>query len=255
MLTFILRRVMLIPVSMILVALVVFVILRVIGDPAQTYLDVNSTPEQESIRRQRLHLDDPLPVRFAIFQFDIVRSDFGTSLPFESPDMEIVLQRLAPTVELISVAPVIAAIGGSALNLIIVLGVSGWMVFTRVTFGLTRTYKERPFVEAAVSHGAQDLFINVRHILPQIVPVLTVISTPQVAQLILRETALSFLGPGIPPPAATWGNMLAKGRDRMWVAPWTANLSGFAIIAVVWGVNMLGNGLREHLDPKSKEVR
>jgi peptide/nickel transport system permease protein len=149
---------------------------------------------------------------------------------------------------------IVAAVGGSALNLIMVLGISGWMIYARVTFGMTKSLKERPFVEASVSHGARDGFIIYRHIFPQLIPVLTVISTLQVAQMILAETALSFLGLGVPPPAATWGNMLAEGRDRMWVAPWIANLSGLAIITVVWGVNMLGNGLREHLDPKSKEL-
>ncbi|MBI1775280.1 MAG: ABC transporter permease [Proteobacteria bacterium] len=145
-----------------------------------------------------------------------------------------------------------AAIGGSAINLILVLGISGWMIYARVAFGLARTLKERAFIEAAVSYGASDWAILFRHLLPQMVPVLTVIATLQVAQMILQETALSFLGLGLPPPTATWGNMLAEGRDRLWVAPWIANLAGLAIIIVVWGVNMLGQGLREHLDPKSR---
>lgn len=149
---------------------------------------------------------------------------------------------------------VVAAIGGSALNLILVLGISGWMVYARVTYGMTRSLKERAFVEAAVSQGGGDLYIVRRHILPQLVPVLTVISTLQVAQMILQETALSFLGLGLPPPAATWGNILAEGRDRLWVAPWISNLAGIAIVLVVWGINMLGNGLREHLDPKRRGI-
>jgi peptide/nickel transport system permease protein len=145
-----------------------------------------------------------------------------------------------------------AAIGGSAFNLVLVLGISGWMVYARVAFGLARGLKERAFVEAAVSYGASEPAILFRHLLPQMVPVLTVIATLQVAQMILQETALSFLGLGLPPPTATWGNMLAEGRNRLWVAPWIANLSGLAIIIVVWGINMLGQGLREHLDPKSR---
>lgn len=147
---------------------------------------------------------------------------------------------------------IVAAIGGSALNLILVLGVSAWMVYARVAFGLTRSLKARPFVEAAVSNGAPDSYVIWRHILPHIIPVLTVISTLQVAQMILQETALSFLGLGLPPPAATWGNMLAEGRDRLWVAPWIAHFAGLAIIVVVWAINLLGNGLQEHLDPKSR---
>ncbi len=143
-----------------------------------------------------------------------------------------------------------AALGGNALNLIIVLGVSRWMVYARVVFGLTRTLKQRPFVEAATLYGGNDRYIMRRHILPQVAPVLIVVATLQVAQMILQETALSFLGLGLPPPAATWGNILAEGNTRLFIAPWIANFAGLAIILLVWGVNMLGNGLREHYDPR-----
>jgi peptide/nickel transport system permease protein len=145
----------------------------------------------------------------------------------------------------------VAALGSSAGNLIIVLGISGWMVYARIVFGLTRSLRERPFVEAAISFGARKGYIMSRHILPQLVPVLTVVATLQVGQMILQETALSFLGLGVPPPAATWGNMLAEGRDRLFVAPWIANSAGLAIVILVWGINIFGNGLREWLDPKS----
>jgi peptide/nickel transport system permease protein len=144
----------------------------------------------------------------------------------------------------------VAALGGNALNLILVLGVSRWMIYARVVFGLTRSLRQRPFVEAARLYGAGDFYIMRRHILPQVMPVLTVLATLQVAQMILQETALSFLGLGLPPPAATWGNILAEGNTRLFIAPWIANLAGLAIILLVWGVNMLGNGLREHFDPR-----
>lgn len=150
---------------------------------------------------------------------------------------------------------VVAAIGGSALNLVLVLGASGWMVYARVTFSQTRSLRERSFVEAARSYGVGEVGILWRHILPQLIPVLVVLSTLQVATMILHETALSFLGLGIPPPAATWGNILAEGRDRLLIAPWIANLAGLAIIVLVWGINMLGNGLREKLDPKARGLR
>lgn len=149
---------------------------------------------------------------------------------------------------------VVAALGGGALNLIIVLGVSRWMVYARVVFGLTRSVKHREFVEAAASYGARDLYIVFRHILPQLIPVLTVLSTLQIAQMILQETALSFLGLGIPSPAATWGNILAEGRDRLFAAPWVANSAGICIILLVLAVNLFGNGLREKLDPRSNRI-
>lgn len=145
----------------------------------------------------------------------------------------------------------VAALGGSFLNLIVVLGISGWMVYARIMFGLTRSLRERPFVEAAVSFGGRSGYIMLRHVLPQLVPVLTVVATLQVGQMILQETALSFLGLGVPPPAATWGNILAEGRDRLFLAPWIANSAGIAIVTLVLTINILGNGLREWLDPKS----
>ena len=144
----------------------------------------------------------------------------------------------------------VAALGGNALNLILVLGISRWMVYARVVFGLTRSLKQRPFVEAATLYGGGDFYVMYRHIVPQVAPVLIVVATVQVAQMILQETALSFLGLGLPPPAATWGNILAEGNTRLFIAPWIANFAGLSIIALVWGVNMLGNGLREHYDPK-----
>lgn len=145
----------------------------------------------------------------------------------------------------------VAALGGNVLNLILVLGISRWMVHALVVFGLTRSLRERPFVKAATLYGGGTGYIMRHHILPQIMPVLTVVATLQVAQMILQETALSFLGLGVPPPAATWGNILSEGGSRSFLAPWIANSAGLAIIILVWGVNMLGNGLREYYDPQS----
>lgn len=145
---------------------------------------------------------------------------------------------------------VVATMGGSLLNLVLVLGISSWMVYARVVFGMTRALKERPFVEAAAVQGASDSYILAHHILPHLMPVVVVISTLQVAQLILTETALSFLGLGVPPPAPSWGNILAEGQGRLLVAPWIADAAGISIVIVVWGINMLGNGLREYLDPQ-----
>jgi peptide/nickel transport system permease protein len=146
-----------------------------------------------------------------------------------------------------------AALGGSTLTLIVVLGISGWMIYARLVFGMVRSLKQRSFIEAAVSYGGGDWYVMFRHLLPQIVPILTVVATLQVAQMILQEAALSFLGLGLPPPAPTWGNILAEGRDRMFGAPWIANCAGIAIILVVFGINMFGNGLREYLDPQGQQ--
>ena len=182
----------------------------------------------------------------------------GTLSGYRRGKLEQIIMRLADAHQafpaILLAVLVVAAVGGSTTNLILVLGVSGWMVYARLAYSMTLSLKERPFVEASLSFGAGEAYIIFRHILPQMLPLLTVISTLQVAQMILQETALSFLGLGVPPPTASWGNMLAEGRDRLWVAPWLANSAGVCIILLVWGVNLLGNGLREHLDPKNRQL-
>jgi peptide/nickel transport system permease protein len=152
--------------------------------------------------------------------------------------------------EILLAIVVVAVMGGGVPVLILVLGFAGWEVYTRVAFNLTRSLRERPYVEAALAAGAGAGYVMRRHLLPQMAPVLSVIATLQVGQLILQETALSFLGLGLPPPTATWGNILAEGRERLWVAPWIANLAGCAIILLVLAINLLGNGMRDILDPK-----
>jgi peptide/nickel transport system permease protein len=172
---------------------------------------------------------------------------------------EQVIMRLADAwqamPEVLLAIVIVAVLGGGLFNLIVVLGISGWTVYVRIVFGLVRSWRERPFIEAAVASGGGAFYIMRRHILPHIVPVLVVVSTLQVAHMILAESALSFLGLGLPPPTPTWGNMLAEGRDRLLVAPWIANLAGLFIILVVSGINLFGNGLREYLDPKSRVGR
>lgn len=145
---------------------------------------------------------------------------------------------------------VVAAIGGGMLNIILVLGISQWMIYARVIYGMTRSMRHRPFVEAAASFGASDAYILRRHIFPQFIPVIIVLATLQVAQMILQETALSFLGLGVPQPAPTWGNVLAEGRDRLFGAPWIADSAGIAIVILVLAVNLFGNGLRDVLVPR-----
>ena len=165
--------------------------------------------------------------------------------------------------EILLAIVVVAVFGGSVTVLILVLGFAGWESYTRVAFNLTRSLRERPFVEAAVASGAGGRYVMWRHILPQMSPVLTVIATLQVGQLILQETALSFLGLGLPPPTATWGNILAEGRDRLLVAPWIANLAGIAIVllgaghqpAGQWPARNARSATRGSAMTKDKRVR
>lgn len=177
----------------------------------------------------------------------------GMLAGFKQGKWEVVIMRLADAhsafPQILLAIVVVAAMGGGLLNIILVLGVSQWMIYARVIYNMTRAVRERPFIEAARSFGARDAYLLRRHIFPQLVPVVIVLATLQVAQMILQETALSFLGLGVPQPAPTWGNVLAEGRDRLFGAPWIANSAGIAIVVLVLAVNLFGNGLRQWLGP------
>lgn len=177
----------------------------------------------------------------------------GMLAGFKQGRWEVVIMRLADAhsafPQILLAIVVVAAMGGGLLNIILVLGVSQWMIYARVIYNMTRAVRERPFIEAARSFGARDAYLLRRHIFPQLVPVVIVLATLQVAQMILQETALSFLGLGVPQPAPTWGNVLAEGRDRLFGAPWIANSAGIAIVVLVLAVNLFGSGLRQWLGP------
>ncbi|HSW20633.1 MAG TPA: ABC transporter permease [Ramlibacter sp.] len=180
----------------------------------------------------------------------------GLVAGYKGGKWELVIMRFADAhsafPQILLAIVVVAAMGGGMLNIILVLGVSQWMIYARVIYGMTRSMRSRPFVEAAASFGAGDAYILRRHILPQFIPVIIVLATLQVAQMILQETALSFLGLGVPQPAPTWGNVLAEGRDRLFVAPWIADSAGIAIVILVLSVNLFGNGLRDMLAPQTR---
>ena len=141
------------------------------------------------------------------------------------------------------VIAIMAVIGQSLLNVVLVLGLVTWVQFARVVRGATLSVKEKDFVEGARAAGAGHARILVRHILPNILPPVVVIATVNVSTLILAEAALSFLGLGVQPPTPAWGTMLAEGREVFRIAWWTAVFPGLAIVITVVGVNLLGDGL------------
>jgi len=143
----------------------------------------------------------------------------------------------------------VAVLGPSLQNIIIALGVTGWTVFTRVTRIETMKLREQEFVLAATSLAFKTKRILLRHVLPNLVPSLTVLSTVEVARAIIRESLLSFLGLGIQPPTPSWGTMLAEGRDYMLMQWWLAALPGAAIFISALGINLLGDALRDVMDP------
>src|SRR4029453_13635628 len=145
---------------------------------------------------------------------------------------------------------VVALLGANLKNLVIVMAITTWMIYARVVRGLSLGLREREFVQAARALGAHDARIIARHVLPNVLAPVMVIWTLEVARIILMESALSFLGLGVPPPTPTWGRMLAEGRDYLTVAGWIAVFPGLAILLTVLGINFLGDGLRDLLDPR-----
>lgn len=146
---------------------------------------------------------------------------------------------------------IIAILGPSLLNLIIVLAVTGWVIYARVVRSSVLSVKEMDFVQAAKAIGTSDFKIILKHILPNVVAPFFVIASFQVARIIIIEAGLGFLGLGVPPPVPTWGNMLSDGREYLREAWWIGTFPGLAIVLVVLGINLLGDGLRDALDPKT----
>ena len=147
---------------------------------------------------------------------------------------------------------VIGVLGPSLKNIIVVIGVSSWVVYARVVRGEVLSLREREFVQAAVALGSRDWRVLLRHVLPNAFTPWLVVATLDMARVIVVESALSFLGLGVQPPTPTWGGMLADGRVYLSTAWWLATFPGLAILVTVLGINLLGDGLRDTLDPRLK---
>ncbi len=145
---------------------------------------------------------------------------------------------------------VIAFLEPSIWNIMIVIGLTGWMGVTRLVRADFITLKERDFVQAARGIGAGDFRIIFLHILPNAMASVLVTATLGVAGAILTESALSFLGIGVQPPTPSWGNILTAGKDNIDIAWWLSFYPGLAILITVLGYNLLGEGIRDALDPR-----
>ncbi len=148
----------------------------------------------------------------------------------------------------------VAILGASLQNLVIAMAVTGWMIYTRVVRGTVFSLKEQEFVTAARAIGASDARIIQKHILPNVITPVLVLITLEMARLVLMEASLSYLGLGVPPPTPTWGRMLSESRDYMIVAYWIVVFPGLAIMLTILGINFLGDGLRDALDPKLRSL-
>ena len=145
---------------------------------------------------------------------------------------------------------VIAVLGSSLRNIILVLGITSWVSYARVVRAEVLTLRTREFVSAAQALGGRGTRIVFRHLLPNVLTPVIVIATLEVARMIILESALSFLGLGVQPPTPTWGGMLADGRAYLSTAWWLATFPGLCIMLSVLGINLLGDWLRDVLDPR-----
>jgi ABC-type dipeptide/oligopeptide/nickel transport system permease subunit len=145
---------------------------------------------------------------------------------------------------------IVAALGNGALNTTIAVGIWGMPGVTRIVRGSVLALREAEYVGAARALGASAQALLRRHILPNVVPGLVVYATLFMANAILLEAALSFLGLGVQPPTASWGLMVSTGRDVLLVAPHVATVPGLAIMVAVLAFNLVGDGLRDALDPR-----
>ncbi len=145
---------------------------------------------------------------------------------------------------------VIAFVGSSIWNIMIVIGVTSWMGVARLVRAEFLSLKEREFVLAARAIGAGDMRIIFRHVMINSMAPVIVSAVLGVAGAVLVESALSFLGIGVQPPTPSWGNILTIGKDNMEIAWWLSVFPGLAILVTVLGYNLLGEGIRDSIDPR-----
>ena len=194
----------------------------------------------------------------AIFVGGTIGTALGLMSGYFGGRVDSVLMRLVdislslPTILLALV--LVAVVGPSFGTVITVLVVLLWARYARLVRGETLSIKERDFIARARVAGASHTRIMMRYILPNVVNSLLVLATLQVGYVILLESALSFLGAGLPRPTPAWGLMIADGRELIVTAWWVSMFPGLAIMLTVLSLNLLGDWLRDHLDPKLRHV-
>ena len=179
----------------------------------------------------------------------------GVSSAYLGGAADLIVQRVVDAwmsfPALVIVLSLLAALGPGLLNLIVALSILGAAGASRVIRGATLSAMQNPYVEAARALGAGHVRILLRHLLPNVMATIIILATVGLGTVILAESSLSFLGFGVPPPYPSWGGMLAgSGRSFMYHAPWMALCPAAAISLAVFGFNMLGDALRDVLDPR-----
>ena len=147
---------------------------------------------------------------------------------------------------------IVTALGGSLINEILAIGVALTPNFLRLARSLALTIREQDYILAARAIGSGQLRVMARHVFPNTLYALVVVATLYIATAIRTEASLSFLGLGIPPPTPSWGNILSEGRQYIKCCPWITTFSGLAIMVAVLAFNLVGDALRDLLDPRLK---
>ncbi|HYM70609.1 MAG TPA: ABC transporter permease [bacterium] len=199
----------------------------------------------------RISLD--IAVRAVVLSM-LIGTALGLASGYYGGVIDSILMRLADAQlaipYLVLAIAIVATFGAGVVHLLIVMVLGGWVYYARVIRSSTLAMRSMEFVQAATAVGASDARTVVRHILPNLLSSVIVISTLQLGQMILIAATLSFLGLGLPANVPSWGGMAADGEDYLATAWWIATLPGMAIFITTIGSNYLGDGIREALDPK-----
>ncbi|MGE0801198.1 MAG: ABC transporter permease [Lautropia sp.] len=182
---------------------------------------------------------------------------FGVVAGFFGGVPDRILMRLADmqlSIPLLLLALIVIAVLGPGLrNLILVIALVSWVRYARVVRGQVLSLREHEFIQSARALGANSLYIMTRHVLPNVATPIMVVATLELARVIILEASLSFLGLGVGAPTPSWGAMLADGRRYISTAWWIGVFPGLAILLTVLAVNLTGDWLRDHFDPKLRK--
>jgi peptide/nickel transport system permease protein len=196
-------------------------------------------------------------VRSKTLQLETSRPGWAKFLFLETVSIDTLIMRFVDIMlcfpSFFLILTVVAILPASIYNIMIVIGLTSWMGTTRFVRAEFLSLREQDFVTAARALGINDVRIIFRHMIPNAIAPVLVSATIGIATAILIEAGLSFLGFGVPPPDATWGDVLADGRRFIFDAPWLTFIPGVAILIVVLSFNLFGEGLRDILNPKLRE--